>query len=153
VLIFLKKIEIVWAHLELKCKSYEKNKKTKKRKKRSEPTRPISAQPAHLARRLVQRILCAARPADTPTRPTNPGFSFIFSIFQNLSPLKNKYLKIYNTFFGSVCFYTFLTRNPTSPTNLRFYPPQSRNPPSRNIDSNLWASKLRYLPSTSTRKL
>jgi hypothetical protein len=44
-------------------------------------------------------------------------------IFQNLSPLKYVYLKIYNTFFGSVCFYTFLTRNLSSPTDLPLYSP------------------------------
>jgi hypothetical protein len=30
-----------------------------------------------------------------------PDFAFIFLIFQNLSPLKYVYLKIYNTYFGS----------------------------------------------------
>jgi hypothetical protein len=76
--------------------------KQKRKKRKSEPTGLNSAQPAHLARHPVRRILCAARSAGST--PDLPDFSFIFSIFQNLSPLKHKYLKIYNTFFQTRLF-------------------------------------------------
>jgi hypothetical protein len=47
--------------LELKYKSYERNKKTEKEKK-SEPTGPIPTQLAQHLHRLVRQILSAARP-------------------------------------------------------------------------------------------
>jgi hypothetical protein len=90
-------------------KEIRKQKKKKKEKKiLAERTNP--AQPALLTRCPARQILGAAQPAVSPrVRARPPCFSFIFSIFQNLSPLKHEYLKIYNTFFGSVCFCTLLT--------------------------------------------
>jgi hypothetical protein len=67
-------------------------------------------------------VLCAACPAAAQprARPT-PVFPLYLFVFQNPSLLKYVYLKLYNSFSGSVCLYTFLTQNPSSPTNLPLY--------------------------------
>jgi hypothetical protein len=67
--------------LELKCKSYERNKKTEK--ERSEPTEPNLAQPANLTRRPARQILCVTRSAGNPrARPTLPDFILSFRSFR-----------------------------------------------------------------------
>jgi hypothetical protein len=80
--------------LELKCKSYERNKKTEKEKEKKEirADRTEPAQPARHPRRLVRRILRAVHVALSPHEPArvSPIF-FYFPYFQNLSPLKLEY--------------------------------------------------------------
>jgi hypothetical protein len=61
--------------LELKYKSYERNKKTEKEKKKSEPTGPIPAQPAQ-----HHPPLGHGQPARAS--PTSPDFPFIFRFFR-----------------------------------------------------------------------
>jgi hypothetical protein len=142
---------LVWTHLELKCKSYERNKKQKK-KFLADRTKPGPAGHPRAWPHAANNTRRAPRSSPARARPA-------------IALLKYVYLKLYNLFFGSVCFYTFLTRNLSFPTDLplyiysphlrtsKFLSPKSQNPLSQNIDFNLWASKLRYLPSASKQKL
>jgi hypothetical protein len=75
-----------------------RNRKRRRKKKKILADRTNPAQQVHLIRRPAWQILGSAHPVVSPRAPDPPRFSFIFSIFQNLSPLKHEYLKIYNTF-------------------------------------------------------
>jgi hypothetical protein len=97
-------------------------KETKNREKKDSADRTDfgPAGPSYMPPRVADFTRRTSRSSPAP-RAQPPFFLYLFLFFRTYL-YSNTYISSYTTlFFGSVCFYTFLTRNPNSPTDLLVY--------------------------------
>jgi hypothetical protein len=155
--------------LELKCKNYERTKKIeKKTSSRPDQTRP-SRPPTHVAPE--RRINANARPCPQQdrattmlTRPTEtrgPFFPFSFISFRFSEPIsiQTRISQVIQLLFWIRLFLHIPLETLTPPAIYpSIYIPHLHRSKllslkSRNLNLNFRASKFRYLPSASKRKL